>query len=84
VTDIDPDRLAHALQLIRGSGNVTMTVNAGGVGVWIACTAAAVCLVATLFLGGIVWYLARVVDDHRHQLNAVYMMAPQLRPEPKD
>lgn len=79
--------IAKRLGIANGTSIVKIELPKGGAtswAVWISCTAAVVCLLAAIFLGGAVVYLARVVDDHRHQLNAIYMLAPHLKPEPKD
>lgn len=62
------------------TGNATITVNAGGVGVWVACTAAILSCALTVILT--VFYIdqARRIDDMKDYLNAIYMMAPHLKP----
>lgn len=82
----DPARMFAALgAYMADRGSTTTSANveirAGGVGVWFCATAAAVCFVSALFLGAAVFYLAMKVEDQGHQLNAIYMIAPQLRPE---
>lgn len=70
------------IELSRGKLSINVNVNAGGIGVWLACSAAAVCFVLALCLGGAVAYLGVKVENQAHQLNAIYMMAPHLKPEP--
>lgn len=62
-------------------GNSTINVNAGGVGVWLATTCCIVSVVACGFLALTVFDQNRKIDDLEHYLNAIYMMAPQLKPE---
>lgn len=74
--------IAKRLGISNGTSIVKIELPKSGAterAVWISCTAAVVCVMAAIFLGSAVVYLARVVDDHRHQLNAIYMMAPSLR-----
>ena len=74
------DRLAQALP--SNSGNLsTINLNAGGVGVWIATTACAVMLAVNIVLVVILADHSRKIDDLNHYINAIYMMAPQLKPE---
>lgn len=78
------DRFAEALGRQGNSGNQsTITLNAGGVGVWIAVSACAVMLAVNVMLVAVVVSHDRKIDDLKHYLNAVYMMAPHLKPEEK-
>jgi CHASE3 domain sensor protein len=58
---------------------VEFNVSAGGLAVWIAATFCAVAMTSTLFLGGIVLWLAIRTNDHGHQMNALYQSVPGLR-----
>ena len=60
-------------------GRVEFNVSAGGLAVWIAATFCAVAMTSTLFLGGIVLWLAIRTNDHGHQMNALYQSVPGLR-----
>lgn len=65
-------------------GNVTFSVNTGGIGLWIAVTAAVVSLVALLVAVLLYVDLSRKVDRVTDYQTATYMIAPQLKPkEPK-
>lgn len=81
MSDTDLDRLAR---LLRGSHSTSkVEINAGGLGVWLAATCAIACLVAVLLFGIALLYIGLQVKDQTHQLNAIYMLAPHLRPEEK-
>ena len=69
---------------VTGVSNATIAVNAGGVGVWIATTCCLVMLATNIFLAAIVLDHARKIDDLGDYLNAIYMMAPQLKPSKKE
>jgi len=68
-------------RLERVSANSNVSINAGGVGVWIATMAAVVCFVMTMVM--LVLYVdqSRKVDDLGHYLQAIYAQAPSLKPE---
>lgn len=66
---------------LLGKQDQTINVQMGGSGVWIASTAAVVCVVSVMFLAAVVAYLAYKVENQSMQLNAIYMMAPHLKPE---
>lgn len=68
-------------RLERVSANSNVSINAGGVGVWIATMAAAVCFVLTMVM--VVLYVdqSRKIDDLGHYLQAIYAQAPNLKPE---
>lgn len=61
----------------------TITVNAGGLGVYIAATCCAVMLAVNLFLIAIIVNHERKIDDLGDYIHAIYMVAPQLKPESK-
>jgi hypothetical protein len=85
--DVATVRLEAAAKALSGfnAGNQShINVNAGGLGVWIACTACAVMLAVNVFL--IVLYVDQQAQIRQlgEYLQAVYMMAPSLRsPEKK-
>lgn len=65
----------------------TITINAGGMGVWVAAWIASICCTACLVamvLGGM-WMLhqAKQIDDLNAYLQAIYQQAPSLQP-PKE
>jgi nitrogen fixation-related uncharacterized protein len=73
----------------------TMTINAGGVGVWLAVTACAVSvavtMVAVVFGALVVSMQSGQISDQKQQiaraqdhLTAIYMMAPHLKPKDQD
>lgn len=67
-------------RLERVSSNSNVSINAGGVGVWIATMAAVVCFVMTLTLLALYMDQRRQVADLNHHLTAIYMQAPYLKP----
>ncbi len=78
------DRFSRKADEILRSGNTNtakIEVNAGGVGVWIATTACCVMVAASLFMGLWVVDLSRKVSELENYLNAIYMMAPSLKPD---
>jgi hypothetical protein len=68
-------------RLERVSANSNVSINAGGVGVWVATLAAVVCFVMMMVM--LVLYVdqSRKVDDLGHYLQAIYAQAPNLKPE---
>lgn len=56
-------------------------INAGGIGIWICSTFCALCLMASLFTLYVVSEIKQNDRDQGNQLNAIYMMAPHLKPE---
>jgi K+-transporting ATPase A subunit len=79
----EPHAASALLELLQvrqsNAQNVTVKFEGRGLGIAGACAIACVC--AVLFLGGIVAYLGYKVENQQMQLNAVYMMAPHLKPE---
>ena len=78
--------LAHMVRSIAeraptNGGNVTISVNAGGVGLWIAVTCAVVALIALLVAVLLHVDLSRKVDRVTDYQTATYMIAPQLKPK---
>lgn len=77
------DRFAEALSRPGNTGNQsTITLNAGGVGVWIAVSCCAVMLAVNVVLVGIIVSHERKLDDLADYIHAIYMAAPSLRQEP--
>lgn len=63
-----------------GNQNVTrLEFNAGGVGVWLATTAAGVCLVVTFIIGFLFLDLRAEQRDTAAHLETIYMLVPALR-----
>jgi hypothetical protein len=77
------ERLARELGAIlpKNNNSATITVNAGGLGVWIATTACCVMLGISVLLGLAVVDLSRKVSELENYVHAIYMMAPSLKPE---
>lgn len=70
----------------RGLGNAnsaasTLTINAGGVGVWIAATCCAIMLAITLGLTAMLIDHSRQIGRMQDHLTAIYMMAPHPKPD---
>lgn len=65
----------------RTANTAQISVNAGGVGTWIAAFCAGLCFVMTMVL--LVLYVdqSRKVDDLGHYLQAIYAQAPELKPK---
>lgn len=77
------DRADRLLSNSNG-GSATIHVNAGGVGLWVVITAFCVMLAINLVLWLWVSRIDRENSEYGHQLNAIYMMAPQLKEDSKD
>ena len=78
------NRLAQALSNQGNSGNQsTITINAGGAAVWLAVSAAAVMLALNLALMVMLVNHDRKIDELEHYVNAIYMLAPHLKPQEK-
>lgn len=78
------DRFAEALNKPGNTGNQsTVTINAGGAAVWIAASAVAVMLALNLALMVMLVNHDRKIDDLEHYINAIYMLAPSLKPQEK-
>jgi hypothetical protein len=70
----------YGLNAASASAN-TITVNAGGIGIWVCATFCALCLLTSFFVLWIVSDIRQNDRDQGNQLNAIYMMAPHLKPE---
>jgi len=66
---------------LNNSSASNITVNAGGIGIWICSTFCALCLLTSLFTLYVVSEIKQNDRDQGNQLNAIYMMAPHLKPE---
>lgn len=76
--------VAQHLPSIRQGGNQsTVTINAGGIGVWVACTCCAVMLACNLFLIALYVDQQQQIRDMGDYLAAIYAQAPHLKPENK-
>lgn len=76
------DRLGEALAKQSPHAiQSTITLNAGGVGLWVAVSACAVMLAVNMGLAILVLNHDRKIDDLSHYLNAIYQLAPSLKPE---
>lgn len=78
------ERFSDKADRLLGVGNMNtarIEVNAGGAGIWIACT---LCIVMfTVNIGLLAMFINhdRKIDDLNSYLNAIYMLAPHLKPE---
>jgi hypothetical protein len=72
---------ARALRMSMGAGtsNATITVQAGGMAVWISATCCAIMLTAMFFLTLGLYWVAMNDRDKTHQMNAMYQSVPGLR-----
>jgi len=79
------ERLEQASRNLASNGGnqSTITLNAGGMGVWLACTCCAVMLACNVFLLSLYLDQQRQIASLNEYLAAIYMMAPSLKPEKK-
>ena len=84
------DELDHRIERLeklakegsRGNSSASnITVNAGGIGVWICCTFCALCLMASLFTLLIVSDYGRKIDRAEEYAQAAYGIATGKQPE---
>lgn len=75
------ERLAQALSHGNTGNQSTITLNAGGIGVWMAVSACFVMLSVNICLAILIVNHDRKIDDLEHYIQAIYMMAPQLKQE---
>ena len=78
----------HVESARASGGRAEIHFNAGGLALWLVVTIAGMMLVANLciLVGGALWLgrIDRENSEHGHQLNAIYILAPHLKPkEPK-
>lgn len=82
------DKWVRTLETVKpnagsGVGTATITINAGGIGVWIAVTCCLVMLIIGLLGGFIYINQSRKIDQMQDYLNAIYMQAPYLKQKDK-
>jgi hypothetical protein len=70
-----------AMHLARHANTANVSVNAGGIGVWVASTCAAVAMTLCLAMGGVILNQQREIGELRQYLAAIYMQVPHLKPE---
>jgi hypothetical protein len=78
---VTAERLVREMLGAQSTNTATITVNAGGVGLWLAVTCCVVALVASAFLALMVHDQARQIDRLDDYLNAIYAQAPHLKPK---
>jgi hypothetical protein len=83
---MDREGLEILRELMRPpqSSAASVQINAGGIGVWLATTACLVMLAVSILLALEVWQIRQQTREMQHQLNAIYMLAPHLKPEPEE
>lgn len=64
---------------VSGVGTATISVNAGGFGVWVACFAAAVCFLVSIGLGLMYLDLRREQQRTQDHISVIYQLIPDLR-----
>lgn len=78
------DRIMRALPgVASGNSQANISINAGGMGLWIAITSCVAMLAMNVILVVILIDHGRKIDDLNDYLTAVYMMAPHLKPPEK-
>ncbi len=80
------DRMARFCEMSefgpRQSGNTaTVAINAGGIGVWLAVTGCLMMFALNIALLVFFMRTDREVSEQGHQLNAIYILAPHLKPK---
>lgn len=65
--------------LPRNHNAATITVNAGGIGVWIAVTCCLMSLVVNVALGFAMLNQARKIDELNAYVTATYMISPAIQ-----
>lgn len=79
-TRVTAEHIVRELLVAKNANSTTVTVNAGGIGLWIAVTCCAVMLAMNLFLAALVMDHSRKIDDLGDYLAAIYAQAPHLKP----
>lgn len=76
-------RLEMAAKALAGinTNQSTISINAGGLGLWVACTCCVVMLACNLFLVALYVDQQQQIRDLDAYLSAIYMQAPHLKPE---
>ncbi len=64
-------------------GDIIVKLGGGSIGVWVCATLCSLCFMTCLFLLWVVADIRQNDRDQGNQLNAIYMMAPHLKPEKK-
>lgn len=85
--DMASERLERAVKTLSGfnTGNQsTIHINAGGIGVWLACSMCAVMLACNVFLAVLYIDQQRQIASLNEYLAAIYMIAPDLKPKEED
>lgn len=79
--EVTADRIVRELLGVgQNSSSANITVQAGGIGLWLAVTCCAVMLAANVFLAVLVMDHSRKIDDLGDYLAAIYAQAPHLKP----
>lgn len=75
--------LQDALTDMRGKGGnqATVTIQAGGIAVWLVTCACAFMVGMAMVAGMLMFTQQRQINDLQHYLQAIYMQAPSLRPQ---
>lgn len=63
------------------SSSLNVNMGGGGIGVWVCITCCLLTLLACFFIARDVDQIKQNDRDQANQLNAIYMMAPHLKPE---
>lgn len=74
-------RLADPVPFNENTSAATVNINAGGIGVWLAVTGCLVMLAMNIALLAFFMRTDREVSEQGHQLNAIYILAPHLKPK---
>lgn len=73
------ETIALTVPRVHEGSNSTVTINAGGAGVWVAVTCCIVSFVMNIGLAVALLIQSREVAGLRDYVTATYMMAPQLQ-----
>lgn len=73
--------LSKATSHNSGGGKAEVHISAGGIGVGVAVACCAFMLAMNIALIVLLVRQDREISEMGHQLNAIYMMAPHLKPE---
>lgn len=76
--------LSQMLREARSTNSATISVQAGGVGVWIATCCCSMMLGVGLVVGSLYLDQQRQIGELRAYLAAIYMQAPYLKPKDAD
>lgn len=64
---------------VNGMNSAVITVDAGGVGVWLACAAAVVCFLVSIGLGFMYVDMRREQQRTQDHISVIYQLIPDLR-----